>query len=178
MKLVVLVLMLQHTRIGGTEFGFIKAVAEFLCSLGNLLIYLFFVLAELIFYQHIGSITFLWVTIVNQRVIEGINVAACFPYRRVHEDGRIDTNDVVVEQHHWLPPILFDVVLKLYTVLTIVINRCKTIVYIATWKNKTIFFAMAYYLFKRILLCHNIFLLSLFVRNLVQSYGFLMKQGY
>jgi len=72
----------------------------------------------------------------------------------VHEDAGVDTHDVLVEQHHRLPPILFDIVLELYSILTIVINGGKAVVNIRTGEDETIFLAMAHNLLKYIFLCH------------------------
>jgi len=46
----------------------------------------------------------------------------------VHEDGGVDAHDVLVEQHHALPPVLLDVVLQLYAVLAVVIDSTQAIV--------------------------------------------------
>ena len=82
-------------------------------------------------------------------------MSACLPDSGVHEDGRIDAHDVFVKQHHALPPIFLDVVLEFYTVLSVVIDGCQSIVDVTTWKDETVFFAMRYNFLKNVFLCHN-----------------------
>ena len=75
----------------------------------------------------------------------------------MHEDGGIDTDDVLVEQHHRLPPILLYVVLELYAVLAIVIDRAEAVVDVAGGEYETILLAMRYNLLENVfLLCHYI----------------------
>ena len=119
---VALLLVLNHAGVGLAEFLLVESLAEAFLGLVNLFLYLFLVFSNLVFNQHIGTIALFRVAVVNQRVVESVHVSAGLPYRRVHEDGRVDAHDVLVEQHHALPPILLDVVLQLHAVLTIVVN--------------------------------------------------------
>ena len=128
MKSVALLLMLEHTGIGSTEFLLIKGVAELLGGLGNLLVYLLLVLGYLVFDEHVGTITLLGVAVIDKWVVERIDVAGSLPHGRVHEDGSVDTYDIVVHQHHRLPPIFLDIILKLNAVLTVVIHGGETVV--------------------------------------------------
>ena len=56
------------------------------------------------------------------------DVAGSLPHGRVHEDGGVDTHDIAVHQHHRLPPIFLDIILKLNAVLTVVIHGGETVV--------------------------------------------------
>jgi hypothetical protein len=73
----------------------------------------------------------------------------------VHEDSCIETNNVLVQQHHTLPPVLLDIVFELNTILTIVINGSQAIINFTTWEHEAIFLAMAYNFLKNIFLCHD-----------------------
>ena len=128
MKSVALLLMLEHTGIGSAEFLLIKGVAELLGGLGNLLVYLLLVLGYLVFDEHVGTITLLGVAVIDKWVVERIDVAGSLPHGRVHEDGGVDTHDIAVHQHHRLPPIFLDIILKLNAVLTVVIHGGETVV--------------------------------------------------
>jgi hypothetical protein len=48
--------------------------------------------------------------VIDHRVAEAINVAACFPDGGVHKYGRIDTHNIIVHLHHGFPPVGFNVV--------------------------------------------------------------------
>ena len=124
-------LMFQHAGIGFAELLLIKAIPELLGRLGYFFVYLFFVLGNLVFNQYIRTITLLAVAVVNQRVVECVHVSAGLPRRRVHEDGGIDAYDVLVQQHHALPPILLDVIFQLHTVLTVIIHGTQSVIDVA-----------------------------------------------
>ena len=49
-------------------------------------------------------------------------MARGLPDSGMHEDGRVNAYDIVVEQGHGVPPISLDVVFQLYTVLPVVVN--------------------------------------------------------
>ena len=121
-------LVFQHTRIGAAEFCFIESISVFLGSLGYFLVYLFVVFGNLIFNQYIGTVALLGITVVNQRVIKSVHVSRSLPNGRMHENCRIDTYDVLMQQHHALPPVLFDIVFQFHTVLTVIIYGSKSIV--------------------------------------------------
>ena len=82
-------------------------------------------------------------------------MATGFPHQRVHEDGSVDTDDVLVEQYHRLPPVLFDIIFKLDAVLSIVVDGGQAIVDFTAWEDEAVFLAMAYNLLEYIFLCHN-----------------------
>ena len=75
MQSIALLGVLQHTRVGLTEHRLVEALAEALGSLGHLLIDFLVKLRDFILDKHIGAIALLGVLVVNQRVIEGIDVA-------------------------------------------------------------------------------------------------------
>ena len=102
---VALLLVFQHAGVGSTELCLIEGIAKTLGSLGHFLVYLFVILGYLVFDEYVGTIAFLGVAVVDEGVIECVHMSAGFPYRGVHEDGRVNTHDVLVEQHHALPPI-------------------------------------------------------------------------
>ena len=54
----------------------------------------------------------LGILVVDQRVVESVDVAGGFPGGRMHEDGRVDADDVVVQRRHELPPVFLDIILE------------------------------------------------------------------
>ena len=122
MESVALLLRLLHALRSLQILSLVEAVAETLTSLLHFLLDLLVVLGNLILDEHIGTIALLRVAVVDEGIVEGIHVSAGLPYRRVHEDGRVDTHDVLVQHRHGLPPVLLNVILQLNTVLTVVIH--------------------------------------------------------
>jgi len=122
MKRISLSLMFQYTSVSRTELSLIKRFTELLGSFRYFFIDFIVILCQLIFNQYIGTITFFRVFIVNQRVIECVYVSGSLPDSRVHKDGRVDTDNVFVQQHHAVPPIFLNVVLQFNAHLTVVIH--------------------------------------------------------
>ncbi len=127
-EVVELSLVLEHTLVGGAELCSVELVAEALAGLFYLLLNLILVLAHLLFDEDIGTIALLRVAIVDEGVVEGVHVSAGLPSGGVHEDSGVDAHDVLVQQHHALPPVLLDVVLQLYAVLSVVIDGGQSVV--------------------------------------------------
>ena len=121
-KCVTFCLMLQYTSVGRTELSLIKRFAESLGSFRYFFIDFIVILSQLIFDQHVSTITFLRVFIVNQRVIECVYVSGSLPDSRMHKDGRVDTDNVLVQQHHAVPPVFLDVIFQFNAHLTVVIH--------------------------------------------------------
>ena len=155
MQRILLLFIFQDARIGLTEHLLIELVAKALTGFVNLLLHLLIVLGKLLLDEHICTIALLGVAIVNKRVVERIHMTTCFPDGRMHKNSRIDTHNIFVEQDHRLPPIFLDIILQFHTILTVVIHCSQTIIDVTTWKNKTIFLAMAYYFFEIVFLCHK-----------------------
>ena len=109
-------------------FRLVEAVAEALAGLLDFLLDLLVVFSYLVLDEHIGTIALLRVAVVNQGVVEGIDVAGGLPDGGVHEDGRVNAHDVLVEQHHRLPPVLLDVVFQLYAHLAVIIDCAQSVV--------------------------------------------------
>ena len=63
---------------------------------------------------------------VNHWVREVGNVATGFPYPWMHQDGGIETYDVVMHSCHFLPPEVTDIVLELNAHRTVVISTVKS----------------------------------------------------
>ena len=120
--------MFQYTCVSAAELSFIECITEFLCSFCNFLIDLFVVFSNLVFNQHIGTITFLRVAVIDQRIVERIHVSRSLPDSRMHEDSRINTYDIFMQQYHALPPVLFNVVFQFHTHLSVVIYGSQSIV--------------------------------------------------
>ena len=121
MQGITFLLVLQYTRICCTELSLIKLISEAFLSLLYLFVDLLLVFGNLILYQHISTIALLRITVVNQGIVESIHMTRCLPYRRMHKDSRVDTHDIVVQQHHTLPPILLDIIFQFYTILSVVV---------------------------------------------------------
>ena len=138
MQGITLLLVLQHTGVGRAELGLVEGVA--LGSLGHFLVYLFVVLGYLVFDEHVGAVALLRIAVIDEGIVECVHVSTGFPDRGVHEDGRVDAHDVLVEQHHALPPVLLDV--QFHTVLSVVVYGSQSVVDFAAGKHKTILLAM------------------------------------
>ena len=124
-------LMLEHAAVGGAELGLVEGVAEAFLSLGHFLVDFLLNLGELILDEHVGAVALLAVAVVDEGVVEGVDVARSLPHGGVHEDGSVDAHDVLVQQHHRLPPVLLDVVFQLHAVLSVVVDSAEPVVYIA-----------------------------------------------
>ena len=125
---VTLSLVFQYTGVGATELSLVEGVAEFLGGLGYFLIDFFVVLGNLVFNQYVGTVAFLRVTVVNQRVVERVYVSGSLPDGRVHEDSRVDAYDVLVQEHHALPPVLFDIVFQFHTHLSVIVYGTQSVI--------------------------------------------------
>ena len=131
-------LMLEDTGVRLAELRLVEGVAELLRSLRHFLVYLFLYLRQMIFDQDIGTIAFLRVFVVYQRVVEGIHVSRRFPDGRVHEDGRVDAHHILMQQGHAVPPVFLDIVLQLHTVLSVVIDCAQPVVNLRRGEYETI----------------------------------------
>ena len=155
MQSITLLLIFHDTCVGGTELCLVESVTEALGSLVDFLLYLLVVLSQLVLNQHIGTIALLRVAVVYQRVVEGIHMSAGLPGRRVHEDGCVDAHDILVQQHHGLPPVLFDIILQFHAVLPIVVHCAQSVVDVTAGEYEAILLAVGNYLLEYIvLLCH------------------------
>ena len=125
---ITLLCQLQYLGRGGTILCLVEVLLETLARLLHLLVYLLIVLGHLVLDEHIGTIALLRVTVVDEGVVESIHMTGSLPGGGVHEDGGIDAHDVLVQQHHALPPVLLDVVLQFHTVLTIVIHGPESVI--------------------------------------------------
>ena len=128
MKFVAFFLVLKHAGIGLTEHCLVEAVAETFAGLCHLFVDLIIEFGNLLLDEHICAVAFLGVFVVDERIVEGVDVARGLPDGRVHEDGRVDAHDVVVEHGHGLPPIAFDIVFELDAVLSVVVDSRQSVV--------------------------------------------------
>ena len=86
-------------------------------------------------------------------------MSAGLPCGGVHKDGSIQSHDILVQLHHTLPPILFDVVLQFHTILTIIIHGAQAIINLTAGEHETVLLAMGNDFLEDIfLLCHNLYL--------------------
>ena len=60
----------------------------------------------------------------------------------MHENGRVEPHDVLVEAGHGFPPVLANVELKLYAILPIVIHRGEPIVEFAAGEYESVLLAV------------------------------------
>ena len=121
----------QHPRVCGDELFLIEGVAEAFSGLLHLFVYLLLYLRHIVFNEDVRAVAFLAVLIIYHRVVEGIHMAGSLPHCRVHEDSRVETNDVLVHLHHRFPPVLPDVLLQLHSVLSVVIHGGEPVIDIA-----------------------------------------------
>ena len=80
-----------------------------------------------------------------------------FPDGGVHEDGAVDAHDVVVKQHHALPPVLLDIILQFYAILSVIIYSTEAIVNFAAREYEAVLFAVGHDFLENIFLCHVVF---------------------
>ena len=150
-----LFLVFQHTGVGGDKLLAVEGVAKAFVRLLALFVYLLLNLGDMVLDEDVGAIAFLGVFVVDQRVVEGIHMAGGFPDARVHEDGGVDTDDVLVVLHHGTPPVLLDVVFEFGSQLAIVVHGGETVVYLAGGEYEAVFLGVGYYLFEEFfLICH------------------------
>ena len=128
---ITLCLMLKNTPIGAAELSFVESFTKSFGSFGHLFINLIIVLSQLIFNQHIGTVAFFRVFIINQRIVKCIHMSGSLPDGRVHKDCRVNTDNVFVQQHHAVPPVFFNIVFQFNTHLSVVIHRAQSVVDIA-----------------------------------------------
>jgi len=74
----------------------------------------------------------------------------------VHEDGRIQPDDILIEQHHRVPPVLPDIVLQFNAILAIIINRGQSVIDLAGGKYISVLLAMCNQFLEEFLLRHKI----------------------
>ncbi len=132
-----------HVGVGGAELRLIEGLAELLAALLHLLLDLVRVFGHVLFEEHVGAVALLAVLVVDQRIVEGVHVAAGLPGGGVHEDGRVDAHDVLVELGHGLPPVAADVVLQLHAVRTVVVGGAEAVVDLAAGEHEAILLGMA-----------------------------------
>ena len=155
-----------HTAVGGAEFGFVKRLFEALAAFGHFFLDLLVVLGHLVLDEDVGAVAFLGILVVDERIVEGIDVSGSLPDGGVHEDGGVDAHDVLVQQRHGLPPILFDIVFQLHTELTVVVNGAETVVDFTGREHKTVLFAVRYDFLENVFLCHAVFFVIVFGANI------------
>jgi hypothetical protein len=73
----------------------------------------------------------------------------------MHEDGGIETHDVLVELHHALPPEIADVLLQFHTHLAVIIRGTETVINLAAGEYETILFTMANDVLKEVFVVHS-----------------------
>ena len=154
MHLVIFGLLPQNVRVGSPELLLVEGVSETLASLGDFLFYLLLDFAEIVLDQVIGAIAFFGVFVVDERIVESGHMAGSDPSLRVHEHARIYTHDILVEAGHSLPPVTFDVILKLNTHLAIVIDGRQSIVNLAGREDESVFLAVCDKHLEEFVLCH------------------------
>ena len=127
-QLVPLALVLEHAGVGLAEHCLVKAVAKALACLSHLLVHLLLKFGELVLDEHVGTVTFLAVAVVDQGVVEGVDMSTGFPDGGVHKHRRVDAHDVVVKQRHRFPPVALDVVLQFHAVLAVVVDCAQAVI--------------------------------------------------
>ena len=158
---VALLLVLDDAGIGGAELGLVEGVAKLLGSLGHFLGNLLVILGYLVLDEHVGAVTLLRVAVVDEGVVEGIHVSAGLPDGGVHEDGGVDAHDVLVQQHHALPPVLFDIVFQFHAVLAVVVHCAQPVINLAAREHEAVFLAVRDDFLENVFLCHCICMLDL-----------------
>jgi len=102
---------LNHTGVGLSEKLLIKTISKTLTRLFNLLFNFFLLLLNPLLNKRIGTVALLAVPVVNQRIVEGAGMPRCHPNLGVHENGRINPHNVLINPGHGFPPKATDVIL-------------------------------------------------------------------
>ena len=90
----------------------------------------------------INTVSFFAVLIIDHRVVEIINVPAGFPGGGMHENGGINTHDVLMQLGHALPPVIPDIFFQFTSPLAVIIHGLQAFVNFTAGENKSILFAM------------------------------------
>ena len=154
MHLVPLGLLAEDIGVGGPELGLVEGLSETLAALRDLLVHLLLDLPEEVLDEDVGTIPLLGILIVDERVVEGAHVTGGLPDAGVHEDGRVDAHDVLVQAGHRLPPVILDVVLELDTHLAVIIHGGEAVVDFAGGENEAVLLAVGYQHLEKFILCH------------------------
>ncbi len=101
----------EHPLIGLPELLLVERITKPFGRFFNLFTDLVLVFGQLIFDQHVGPVTFFGILVIDQRIVEGIHMAGGFPDRGMHENGRVDPHDILIQQYHAVPPVFFDIIL-------------------------------------------------------------------
>jgi hypothetical protein len=97
-----------YARVGRSENGLIKIFKPF-SRFFYFLVNLFFDLRNVILNQNIGPETLLTVLVIDQRVVEGIHMAAGLPGGGMHKNSAVYSNNIIIKLNHGLPPIIANV---------------------------------------------------------------------
>ena len=160
---------LRHARIGGAELLLVEPFPEAFAALFDLLVYLFVLFGNPVFDEHVGTVALFGVLVVYQRVVEGAHESRRFPYARVHEDGRVDAHDVVVELRHRIPPVALDVVLQFDAHLAVVVHGAQAVVYLARREYEAVFLTVCDEFLEKFFLCHYFVPLRLICQKYYKS---------
>ena len=144
----------KNIRVGLLEFGLVEGVSEALAALVDLLLDLLLYLGEIILDQHVGTVSFLGILVVDERIVERRHVAGRHPGLGVHEHAGIDAHDILVEAGHRLPPVPLDVVLELDAHLAVVVYGGESVINFTRRENESVLLAMGYENLEKFILCH------------------------
>ena len=95
---IALLFVLNDTLTGGAEFLFVKRVSETFAGFSHFLGYFLVVFCYLVLNEHIGTVTFLGIAVVDERVIECVYMSGGFPHCGVHENSCVYANYVLVKR--------------------------------------------------------------------------------
>ena len=105
--------------------------------------------------EDVGAVALLAVLVVDQGIVESIHVAGGLPDARVHEDGAVQTHDVLVHLHHSFPPVLLDIILQLHAQLTVVVDSGEAVVDLRAREDESVFLGVSHHFLEEIvLICH------------------------
>ena len=89
-------LVFGHARVGAAEHRFVEAVSKLLGGLLHLARDLLVDLGQVVLDQYVGAIALLAVSVVDEGVVKGVHMPGGLPNGRVHKDGSVYPDDVVV----------------------------------------------------------------------------------
>ena len=122
MECVAFVDMFFDAFVGLFEEFLVEVVSEAFACFVEFLLYFLVVFSDLVLDEYVGAVSFLGVSVVDERVVESVDVSGCFPDGRVHEDAGVEADDVLVEHGHGFPPVFLDVIFEFDAVLSVVVD--------------------------------------------------------
>ena len=101
-------------------------------------------------YQMIDPVALFTIAVIDHGIIEIIYVPAGLPRGGMHKNSGIDTDYILTQLGHALPPVVLYILFELAAHLTIIVDSLQSIVDLTAGKNKSVLFGMRNYCLKQL----------------------------